>query len=66
MKTGLATLIVALAAPISVTAAPRLPDAVLSEIIQDCNEDVAGDSQATQSMENCIATAVQTYKKANP
>lgn len=66
MKTALATLVVVLAAPIAVTAAPRLPNAVLSEIIQDCNEEVAGDSQATQSMENCIATAVQTYKKANP
>ena len=32
MKTALATLVVALAAPIAVTAAPGVPDSVLSAI----------------------------------
>ena len=47
MKTALATLVVALAAPIAVTAAPGVPDSVMSEITENCNAAVAGNSQAT-------------------
>ena len=65
MKTALATLVVALAALIAVTAAPGVPDSVMSEITENCNEAVAGNSQATASDENCIAKAVEAYKKSN-
>ena len=63
MKTALATLVVALAAPIAVTAAPGVPDSVISHITQNCNSSVAGNSEATQSDENCIAEAVEAYQK---
>ncbi len=65
MKTALATLIVALAAPMAVSAAPEVPDSVMSAIQEACNASVAGNSQATQSDENCIARAVAVYKKSN-
>ena len=65
MKTALATLIVALAAPMAVSAAPGVPDSVMSAIVEACNASVAGNSQATQSDENCIARAVAVYKKSN-
>ena len=63
MKTVLATLVVALAAPIAITAAPGVPDSVMSEITENCNEAVAGNSQATASDENCMARAVEAYQK---
>ena len=63
MKTALATLIVALAAPMAVSAAPGVPDSVMSAITENCNEAVAGNSQATASDENCIARAVEAYQK---
>ena len=63
MKTALATLVVALAAPIAVTAAPGVPDTVMSHITQNCNSSVAGNSQATASDEDCIARPVEAYKK---
>ena len=63
MKTALATLVVALAAPIAVTAAPGVPDTVMSHITQNCNSSVAGNSQATESDEDCIARSVEAYKK---
>ena len=66
MKTALATLVFALVTPMAVTAAQEVPDSVMSEIRENCLEAVAGNSQATQSDENCIARAVEAYKKANP
>ncbi len=65
MKTALATLVVALAAPIAVTAAPGVPDTVMSHITQNCNSSVAGNSQATESDEDCIARSVEAYQKSN-
>jgi len=63
MKTALATLVVSLAAPIAVTAAPGVPDSVLSHITQNCNAAVAGNSEATQSDEDCIARRVEAYQE---
>ena len=63
MKTALATLVVALAAPIAVTAAPGVPDTVMSHITQNCISSVAGNSQATESDEDCIARSVEAYQK---
>ena len=65
MKTALATLVVALAAPIAVTAAPGVPDTVMSHITQNCNSSVAGDSEATESDEDCIARSVEAYQKSH-
>ena len=65
MKTVLATLVVALAAPIAITAAPGVPDSVMSAITEACNASVADSDQAAQSDENCIARAVAAYKKSN-
>ena len=65
MKTALATLIVALAAPMAVSAAPGVPDSVMSAITEACNASVADTDQATQSDENCIARAVAAYRKSN-
>ena len=63
MKTALATLIVALAAPMAVSAAPGVPDSVMGAIEEACNASVAGNSQATESDEDCIARAVRAYNK---
>ena len=63
MKTALATLIVALAAPIAVSASPGGRESARSHITQNCNASVAGNSEATQSDENCIANAVEAYQK---
>ncbi|WP_115120909.1 hypothetical protein [Synechococcus sp. UW105] len=57
MKTALAALVVALAAPFVAFAAPVAPDFVVAQIEQDCEEAVADDDQATDSEENCIAEA---------
>ena len=65
MKTALATLIVALAAPMAVSAAPGVPDSVMSAITEACNASVADSDQAAPSDENCIARAVAAYKKSN-
>ena len=65
MKTALATLVVALAAPIAVTAAPGVPDTVMSHITQNCNSSVAGNSEATESDEDCIARSVEAYQKSH-
>ena len=65
MKTALATLVVALAAPIAITAAPGVPDSVMSAITEACNASVADSDQAAQLDENCIARAVVAYKKSN-
>ena len=65
MKTALATLVVALAAPVAVTAAPGVPDSVMSHITQNCNSSVAGNSQATESDEDCIARSVEAYQKSH-
>ena len=54
MKAVLATLVIALAAPMAVTAVPGVPDYVLSDVTEDCLDDVADDDQATESNENCI------------
>ena len=54
MKVALATLVIALAAPMAVTAVPGVPDYVLSDVTEDCLDDVADDDQATESDENCI------------
>ena len=54
MKAALATLVIALAAPMAVTAIPGVPDYVLSDVTEDCLDDVAADDQATESDENCI------------
>ncbi|WP_237699212.1 hypothetical protein [Synechococcus sp. CC9311] len=50
----------------AVTAVPGVPDYVMSDITEKCLEDVADDDQATESDEDCIAIAVENYKKANP
>ena len=63
MKTALATLIVALAAPMAVSAAPGVPENTMTAIKEACNASVAGNSQATESDEDCIARAVRAYKK---
>ena len=63
MKTALATLIVALGAPIAVSASPGVPESAMSHITQNCNASVAGNSEATQSDENCIASAIEAYQK---
>ncbi len=63
MKTALATLVVALTAPIAVAASPGVPDEVMSHFTQDCNSEVADNSEATQSIENCIARKVEAYGK---
>ena len=47
MKTELAELVVALTAPIAVTAVPGVPDYVMSDITENCLEAVADDDQAT-------------------
>ena len=65
MKTALATLVVALAAPMAVSASPGVPDSVMSAIKEACNTSVIDNSQATQSDENCIARAVAVYKKSH-
>ena len=65
MKAALATLVVALAAPIAVTAAPGVPDTVMSHITQNCNSSVAGNSEATESDEDCIARSVEAYQKSH-
>ena len=66
MKTQLAALVVALTAPIAVTAVPGVPDYVMSNITENCLEAVSDDDQATESDEDCIAMAVEKYKKPNP
>ena len=66
MKTALTALVVALTAPIAVTAVPGVPDYVMSDITENCLEAVADDDQATESDEDCIAIAVEKYKKAKP
>ena len=66
MKTALGALVVALTAPIAVTAVPDVPDYVMNDITENCLEAVADDDQATESDEDCIAIAVDEYKKANP
>ena len=66
MKPALVTLFIALAAPMAVMAVPGVPDYVMSDITEKCLEDVADDDQATESDEDCIAIAVENYKKANP
>jgi hypothetical protein len=38
----------------------------MSDITENCLEAVADDDQATESDEDCIAIAVEKYKKANP
>ena len=63
MKTALAALVVALTAPIAVTAVPGVPDYVMSDITENCLEAVADDDQATESDEDCIAMAVENIKK---
>ena len=42
-----------------------MPDYVMSNITENCLEAVADDDQATESDEDCIAMAVEKYKKAN-
>ena len=64
MKTALAAIIVALATPLAVSAG-SVPDSVMGQITEQCNEAVADNSQATQSDENCIAEKVAAWKKAN-
>ena len=54
MKAALATLVIALAAPMAVTAIPGVPDYVLSDVTEDCLDDVADDDQVSESDENCI------------
>ena len=54
MKAALATLVIALAAPMAFTAVPGMPDYVITDITEDCLDDVADDDQATESDENCI------------
>ena len=66
MKTALTTLVIAVAAPMAVIAVPGVPDYVMSDITEKCLENVADDDQATESDEDCIAIAVENYKKANP
>ena len=66
MKTALGALVVALTAPIAVTAVPDVPDYVMNDITENCLEAVADDDQATESDEDCIAIAVDEYKKTNP
>ena len=66
MKTTLTTLVIAFAAPIAVTAVPGVPDNVMSDITENCLENVADDDQETESDEDCIAIAIENYKKANP
>ena len=66
MQTALAALVVALAAPIAVKAIPGVPDNVMNDITENCLEAVADDDQVTVSDEDCIAIAVEKYKKANP
>ncbi len=64
MKTAFAAIIVAIAAPLAVSAG-EVPDSVMSQITEQCNEAVAGNSQADQSDENCIAEKVAAWKKVN-
>ena len=66
MKTALTTLIVALTAPIGVTAVTGVPDYVINDIMDNCLEAVTDDDQSTESDEDCIAIAVEKYKKTNP
>ena len=66
MKTALGALVVALTAPIAVTAVPDVPDYVMNDITENCLEAVADDDQATESDKDCIAIAMDEYKKANP
>ena len=47
MKTTLTTLIIACAAPIAVMAVPGVPDNVMSDITENCLENVADDDQET-------------------
>ena len=60
MKTALGALVVAL------TAVPGVPDYVMNDITENYLEAVADDDQATESDEDCIAIAVDEYKKTNP
>ncbi len=66
MEPSLTALVIAPAAPMAVTAVSGVPDDVMSDITEKCLEDVADDDQATESDEDCIAMAVENYKKANP
>ena len=54
MKTALATVVIALVSPIAVTAIPGGPDYVMSDVTDNCLDDVAENDQATESDENCI------------
>lgn len=58
MKTALAALVIALASPIAVTAIPGRPDYVMSNVTDNCLEDVAENDQATESDDNCIEQKV--------
>ena len=54
MKTALAALVIALASPIAVTAIPGGPYYVMSDVTDNCLEDVSENDQATKSHDNCI------------
>ena len=66
MKTALITLAIVVSAPMAVIAVPGVPDYVMSDITEKCLENVADDDQGTESDEDCIAIALENYKKANP
>ena len=42
------------------------PLSVMNDIMDNCLEAVTDDDQATESDEDCIAIAVEKYKKTNP
>lgn len=54
MQTALTAIVIALVSPIAVKAIPGGPDYVMSDVTDNCLEDVAENDQATESDENCI------------
>ena len=51
---------------ITVSAETGIPDQVMSNIEQTCNESFAQNTYRDMSAENCMAEAVETYKKSHP
>ena len=50
----------------TVSAETGIPDQVISNIEQTCNESFAQNTYRDMSAENCMAEAVETYKKSHP
>ncbi|WP_115019435.1 hypothetical protein [Synechococcus sp. UW140] len=63
MKRAILAMAFLVAVPLQVGAAQKVPVPVMSQIVADCNDEHAADSQATTSVENCIAEQIESFKK---